>query len=40
MYRIVLPILKAKGMPGSVKKNYEIILSGYELADHKETDRL
>ena len=31
-----MPVLKAKDMPGSVRKKYEIILSGYESIDHKE----
>jgi len=35
-----MPVLRAKCMPSSVKKKYEIILGGYELIDHKETDRL
>jgi len=35
LYCIVLPILRAKGMPNSDKIKYEAILSGYEEIDYE-----
>jgi hypothetical protein len=40
MYRIVLPVIGAKGMPGSDKIKCETILGGYEEIDEEGNDCL